>query len=70
MFDFLESILFELKQIPGMSFLRNLHMNLVTKRQRITKKLENVNHRRNTLASTSRKLKGLATPKGSKRREG
>lgn len=70
MFDFLESILFELKNVPGMSFLKNLHVNLMVKRQRMTKKLEGLNNRRNTLANASRKLSGMSGPKGSKRREG
>jgi hypothetical protein len=70
MFDFLEEILNELKDIPGMHFLRNLHAGLQLKHSRITKRARELNTRRSDLARSTKNIRKITTSsKGAKRRE-
>jgi len=69
MFDILEGILHELKDVPGLSFLKSIHAQLSSKRARAMSKMRDFQNRKNSLIGTSRNInRKLESPKGSKRR--
>lgn len=69
MFDFLESILFELKNVPGLSFLKNLHANLALKSTRARSKLQVLKNKKNDIQKFSEQAGKFAkSAKGSKHR--
>lgn len=69
MFDLLENILHELKNVPGLSFLKQLHTQLVEKKSRIRMKMQDLNHRKNQFQDLSKKAGKLTkSAKGSKGR--
>ncbi|MCC6512261.1 MAG: hypothetical protein IT423_24395 [Pirellulaceae bacterium] len=70
MFDFLEGILFELKDLPGLSFLRRLHAIVMVKSSRFRNSIRGVQNKGNDLAEYSKRVKRMTrTAKGAKRRE-
>ena len=70
MFEFLEDILLELKDVPGLSFLKRLHYNLHVKRQRIATHAQNVRNRSGVLVKYSKSAaKVVHGSKGSKSRD-
>jgi hypothetical protein len=69
MFDFLENILFELKNVPGLAFLRKLHANLLHKRTRLQSKMQLLKNQKNDFEKLSQKAKKFTqSAKGSKGR--
>jgi hypothetical protein len=69
MFDFLENILFELKNVPGLAFLRRLHAELLYKRSRLRSKMQLLKNQKNDIQKLSQRAKNLAqSSKGSKGR--
>ncbi len=70
MFDFLDEILNELKDIPGLNFLKSLQAGLRLKSSRLRKQAQILKNRRNDLTKGASKLRRMAkTSKGSKRRD-
>lgn len=59
MFDFLEEIVHQFKDVPGLSFLRSLHTRLLVTRTRLHRRTERVRVMRNSLKGTARTIKGL-----------
>ncbi len=69
MFEFLENILFELKNVPGLAFLRKLHADLSLKRTRVRSKMQMLKNKKNDFEKMSQKAgKFSQSPKGSKSR--
>jgi hypothetical protein len=69
MFEFLESILFELKNIPGLSFLKNIHAALAVKSSRARSKLQAIRNKKNDFSKISKRVGNMGpSGKGSKRR--
>ena len=69
MFEFLESILFELKNVPGLSFLKNIHAALAVKSSRARSKMQALRNKKNDLQKMSQRAGKFATSaKGSKHR--
>lgn len=69
MFDFLESILFELKDIPGLSFLKSIHADLVVKSSRARSRIQALRNKKNDFEKMSERASNLGkSAKGSKRR--
>lgn len=69
MFDFLENILFELKNVPGLAFLKRLHADLNLKRTRVRSKMQLLKNQKNDFAKlTQRAGKMTQSAKGSKGR--
>ncbi len=66
MFEFLESILFELKDIPGLAFLKGIHADLKVKSSRARSRMQAVRNKQKDLATISERVGRSA--KGSKRR--
>lgn len=58
MFDLLEGILNELKDIPGLSYLRSLHGQLQNKRRRVGKSIADAKTRTNNLTGMSSRIGG------------
>ena len=70
MFDFLEGILYELKDIPGLQFLKKLHASLRIKSARVKKDLQTLRNRQNDIRQGVKKIGTMAqNSKGSKRRD-
>lgn len=70
MFDFLENILFELKNVPGLAFLRKLHADLLHKRTRIRSKMQLLKNQKNDFEKLSQRARKLTqSSKGSKGRK-
>ncbi len=69
MFDLLENILHELKNVPGLSFLKRLHAQLTLKRTRLRSKMQILKNQKNDFQKLSKKAGKLAnSAKGSKGR--
>lgn len=68
MIEFLEDIIYELKDIPGLGFLKGIREGIATKRLRMKKKLHELNVRKNSIARGARSISGQSS-KGSKRRD-
>ena len=69
MFDFLENILFELKNVPGFAFLKRLHADLSLKRTRVRSKMQILKNRKNDIQKFSQRAGKLSqSSKGSKGR--
>jgi hypothetical protein len=71
MFDFLEEILREFKDIPGLSFLRSIHTKFLVHKVRIRQKTEGIRVLQNRVQGSARQLQNLgskAKNKVSKRR--
>lgn len=69
MFDFLEEILREFKDVPGLGFLRNLHTKVMVNQIRFRRKTERLRVLHNDLQGTKRQFKGLGSKsKAAKRR--
>ncbi len=70
MFDFLEEILNELKDIPGLNFLKNLRESLMLKSSRLGRRARDLNTRKNSITQATKSLGKLTrSSKGAKRRE-
>lgn len=70
MFDFLENILFELKNVPGLAFLRKLHADLRHKRTRLRTKMQILKNQKNDFQKLSERAGKLTqSAKGSKGRK-
>lgn len=69
MFEFLENILYEFKNIPGLSFLKRLHTDLTLKRSRVRSKMQTLrNHKSQVMALKAKAGKAGTSAKGSKQR--
>lgn len=69
MFEFLEGILTDLKNVPGLAFLKRLHTQLVVKRSRLRNKLQALKNHKDLVQDLSRKTGSLSrSNKGSKSR--
>ena len=69
MFDLLESILYELKNVPGLSFLKKIHADLALKSSRARSKLQVLKNQKNDIEKMTQKAGMIAhSAKGSKRR--
>ena len=69
MFEFLENILYELKNVPGLSFLKKLHADLSLKSSRARSRLQMLKNKKNDIEKMSQKAgKYTQAAKGSKRR--
>ncbi len=69
MFDFLENILFELKNVPGLAFLKRLHADLTLKRTRVRSKMQILKNKKNDFQKLSQRAgKMTQSAKGSKSR--
>ena len=69
MFELLDSILNELKDIPGFAFLKNLHVNLRTKRARFERQYQVLKNRKNEIGQVKSNLSSMRGAKGSKGRD-
>jgi ribonuclease P protein component len=70
MFDLLSDILNELKDIPGLTFLKSLHGQLLSKKLRVSKSIENTKTRtRNVTSVSSRVGNAVERNKVEKRRK-
>lgn len=69
MFDLLDSILNELKDIPGLDFLKNLQVNLRTKHGRFLRQCQTVKNRRREMKEIASNLGSMGKGKGSKGRD-
>ena len=69
MFEFLENILFELKNVPGLGFLKRLHADLSVKSSKARTKMQTLKNRKNDIEKMSQRAGKLAqSSKGSKHR--
>lgn len=59
MFDFIEEIVHQFKDIPGLSFLRTLHTRLLVTRSRFHRRTEGLRVMRNSIKGTARTVKGI-----------
>jgi hypothetical protein len=70
MFDLLMGILYELKDIPGLSFLKSVHGQLLSKREQVGHSLEDARTMtKNVTGLSSRIGKVVEQNKGEKRRK-
>ena len=56
MIDLLSDILNELKDIPGLTFLKSLHGQLMSKKLRVRKGIENTKNRTRNITSVSSRV--------------
>jgi hypothetical protein len=66
MIDFLEEIFWELQDIPGLGFLRNIREQISLKRTQLQRKKDVIDNRRKVFTDRGSRLKTMR--KGSKRR--
>jgi hypothetical protein len=67
MFQILEAILWELQEIPGLTFLRGFREQISLKRNQYEKKLNTLNNRRKDLMNSGNRIREAR--KGLKRRD-
>ncbi len=68
MFDFLEEILHQFKDVPGLSFLRGLHNRLLLTRTRLHRRTERFRVMKNTVKGTARSINELRSKSRSAKR--
>jgi hypothetical protein len=69
MFELLDSILNELKEVPGLSFLKNLHLNLRAKHARLQRHYQVAKNRRHEMKEVASNISSMRGGKGSKSRD-